>query len=189
LVPASDDRFVEAKLRARELAAVEVANRLAPGVTRSTFLRAVAHDTAPLDSDLWGPSSRSRAEALRLLAAEVSALRKAADAWITTTEAADLLDTTPGVIRRGLRRHHLVGLRLPAGWLLPTWQFTPLAESDVVPDLGPLQHAFPGDAIALSAWVLRDNVELGGRSPVVALLDGDTEAVIAAARGATAAAL
>lgn len=179
---------MEAKVRARELAAVEIASRLAPADARSAFLRAVAHDAAALDRDLWGPSPRSRAEALQLLAAEVSALRKAADEWITTTESADLLDTTPDVIRRRLLRRHLVGLRMSGRWLLPMWQFTPLAEADVVPGLAALQEAFPGDAVALSAWVVLDNVELEGRPPVDALLDGDIEAVIRAARGVTAAA-
>lgn len=179
---------MEAKLRARELAAVQIASRLAPADARSAFLRAVAHDAAPLDRDLWGPSSRGQAEALRLLAAEVSARRKVADEWITTAEAAGLLDRRPDVIRRRLRRHDLVGFRTFGRWLLPTWQFTPLAAVDVVPDLAPLQAVFPGDAIALSAWVVRDSVELDERSPIDALLDGDTEAVVAAARGATAAA-
>jgi hypothetical protein len=64
----------------------------------------------------------------------------------------------------------------------------PLAAADVVPDLAPLQEAFQGDAIALSTWVVLDNVELDARSPVDALLDGDTEAVVAAARGVNAAA-
>lgn len=176
-------------LRAEDLRAVELATKILPELVRSTFLRAVAAEPARLDDALWGPPPKVNDDALQLLTAEVAALRSMARACITTSEVAELLDITPQAVRRLLRAGRLVGVRVSGRWLLPTWQFTPLAAADVVPDLAPLQEAFPGDAIALSAWVVRHNVELDGRSPFDALLDGDTEAVISAVRGATAAAL
>jgi hypothetical protein len=179
---------VAAELRAEDFRAVELAAKVLPDAVQLTFLQAVAAERTRLDEALWGTAPEGNNDALRLLTAEVVALRSMARDCITTIEAAELLDTTPQTIRRLLRARRLVGFRLSGRWLLPTWQFTLMAEADAVPDLGPLQEAFPGDAIALSAWVVLDNVELDGRSPVDALLDGDTEAVVAAARGATAAA-
>lgn len=69
---------------------------------------------------------------------------------------------------------------------MPMWQFTPEADSGLVPSLKELQEAFPGDGVALSEWVALDNVELGGRAPLHALIDGDDAAVIVAARSTTA---
>jgi excisionase family DNA binding protein len=176
------------QLRADELQAVVAAARLASQAGQEAFLHTLTTNPTGLDPALWGPPPAVHGRALQLLTMELVALRSMARDCMTTTEAAELLGTTAQAIRRLLRTRRLVGLRMSGRWLLPTWQFTPLAEADVVPDLAPLQEAFPGDAIMLSAWVVRDNVELDGRSPVDALLDGDTEAVIGAARGVTAAA-
>lgn len=177
-----------AELRAEDLRAIELAAKILPQPVQSTILRTVAAAEG-LDQALWGTAPEASNAALQLIAAEVVALRSLARDCITTIEAARLLDSTPQAIRRLLRARRLVGIRMSGKWLLPTWQFTPLAVGDVVPDLAQLREAFPGDAIALSAWVVRENVELDGRSPVDALLDGDTEAVISAVRGVTAAAL
>ena len=149
----------------------------------------MAREQSRLDSAPWGSAPRGNSDALRLLTAEVVALRSTARDCITTIEAAELLDTTPQTIRRLLRVRRLVGFRMSGRWLLPTWQFTPMAEAEVIPDLALLQELFPGDATALTAWAVTDNVELDGRSPVDALIDGDAESVIAAARAITAAAL
>lgn len=172
----------------RHLVAVATACTWASTEARAAFLRAVERGGPELDDTLWGAVETVASDALELLAADIRAVRSLSSQCLTTAEAAELLDVSTGTIGRQLRSQTIVGIRLSRRWLVPMWQFTPEADSGLMPSLKELQEAFPGDGVALSEWVALDNVELDGRAPMDALIGGDDTAVIVAARSTTAAA-
>ncbi len=69
----------------------------------------------------------------------------------------------------------------PDGLRLPAWQFHPEAKRGRVEGIGRVAAAFPGGVLGLSAWMSAINPALGGRTPRQALVDGDTDLVVAVA--------
>jgi hypothetical protein len=50
-----------------------------------------------------------------------------------------------------------------------------------LPDIDRVAVVFPGWILGLSAWMVAPNPSLDGRTPATALLDGDTDLVVAVA--------
>lgn len=87
--------------------------------------------------------------------------RVLADA-LTRDEAADRLGVTPQAISERLKAGKITAIRRGREWRFPAWQFD---DDAVLPGLANVIGAWPGTALALSAWATRPSVDLDGRAP------------------------
>lgn len=63
----------------------------------------------------------------------------------------------------------------------PRWQFTPAGS--LLPGLGDVLAAFPGDRLSLAEWLIRPASALGGNLPILLLARGEHEPVVEHVRG------
>ncbi|TCN53571.1 hypothetical protein EV641_106217 [Rhodococcus sp. SMB37] len=175
-------------------AALKEALAAVPDTERDSFVLGVVGDDTNgdgLDPALWGPpptsADRKRA-ALENLRRQYRARRAVADASLTRTEAAELLEVSEQAILDRLKTGDLIGLKKSREWRLPAWQFHADTETGVVPGLSQVGAVFPGGAVSLTEWAQTPNSDLEGTTPADALATGRVEDVVRAAHAGTAAA-
>ncbi|MFE7804495.1 Clp protease N-terminal domain-containing protein [Streptomyces sp. NPDC057430] len=146
------------------------------------------------DPGFWGdyPSEGAIAEAEQLNSVHLrKRLKKFRHGSLGPARAARLLAATtrehwhPKDIISLIESGNAVAFQEVGKWRLPAWQFT---DKGLLPGLADLQEAFPGGAIALSAWATRPSAEFSGRTPREMLDAGETEAVVRLAKSLMAAA-
>lgn len=106
---------------------------------------------------------------------------------VSLVEGAELTGVSVDRLRRLIARGDLLAFSAEGQLCLPRWQ---LQRSEVAPALSgaiELAAVFPGDLADLGDWVQRSNTELDGRSPAVALRQGDVSRVLVSARAIGAA--
>ncbi|HEY5853166.1 MAG TPA: helix-turn-helix domain-containing protein [Aldersonia sp.] len=175
---------------ARFSAVLEDVLAAVPDSAREGFLTAVAGDPgAGLDPALCGPapSPAERSEAaIENLRRQYDSRRRVIEVSLTRAQAAELLDISEQAVLARLGAGDLVGLKKGREWRLPAWQFNPDAERGFVPGLARLRVVFPGGGVTLTEWAIAPNVELDGATPADMLAAGCVDAVVHAARAATA---
>lgn len=148
---------------AAELRSVEPAT-----LVRLRDAAAAAIDEARTDgfdiASLGGPPASSEVRAATLVG---EGARREAMAWVladalTREEAADRLGVTPQAISERLKAGKITAIRRGREWRFPAWQF---GDDAVLPGLAKVIGAWPGTALALSAWATRPSVDLDGRAP------------------------
>lgn len=160
---------------------------LRTGLTRDS---AGAGASEALD-EVWGPAPT--VEALRSgvehqLRLDFERRRSLESESLTRSQVAELLGKSPQAVTGDLDAGRLVGIRVGRQWLIPAWQLAADSPTGLVPAIGELVRAFPAGPVALTAWVGRTSVDLDGRTPREALLQGDETAVLRLARSLHAAA-
>jgi hypothetical protein len=103
-----------------------------------------------------------------------------ADSW-STGEVADRLGISDAAVKKRRAKNMLISFQHKGDWRYPRWQFAGGTGVDLaavgVWQLLPDRH----DAVGLVRWFTLPARDLGGRSPVQALRDGDADQVTAAA--------
>jgi hypothetical protein len=102
-----------------------------------------------------------------------------ADAF-STSDVATLLAVSPAAVKKRLAKGGLIGFKHKEDWRYPTWQFD---GSRVSADVIAVWKVLPDrhDVAGLVRWFTLASRQLGDRSPIEALRDGDTDAVLDAA--------
>ena len=189
-LPRAVERGTEAMLDALE----RVARRVDEGswLTLAEMVSAIADEPeAPAPVELEGlvPERLSVSERLALMIAGV-----AGDFGHREEIAGDALTTTQAAKRLGLSRqgphdrrheHQLLGVPRNGDWLFPAWQFDGRTRTGVLRDLPDVLDALSDmDEWDQAFWLSTPRVELGDRTPVEALRDGDGELIVLLARAA-----
>jgi hypothetical protein len=183
------DEPMTAKDLAVKLVAADAPVELLQVIEDALSLAATSPEDAQLDEDVWGPppTVEQLGEATAIGRGAVSdALRGALEEALTRDEAAQRLGITPQAVSKRLAAGSLVSLRRGRVRWLPAWQFH---ADGVLPALGDLIAAYPGDALALTSWVTTPSPDLGGATPAQALTRrGGPQAVLEAVAALTPAA-
>jgi hypothetical protein len=122
-----------------------------------------------LDESPWGPAPTdsqlaSARESGRTAVGE--ALSAALEGALTRAQAGQRLDISPQAVSKRVAAGSLLALRRGREKRLPSWQFH---EDGVLPGLGEVIDAWPGTPLSLSRWMTLPAVDLGGRTPAIAL--------------------
>jgi len=161
------------------------------GVRAATaFLDAWAEIEAPLSADQG--AAVPGLGAIQIDDLRAAASRNEARVWaararlyedgLTREQAARRAGVQPNQITNLLRDGDLLALDGPAGLRLPAWQFDAEARRGRLEGISRVAAAFPGRILGLSSWMTAAESALGGRTPRQAVLDGDIDLVVAAAR-------
>lgn len=143
-----------------------------------------------LDESVWGPAPTTDDLAimrLSSLAVQFDDRKALAANSLSREQTAELLGVSPQAVTQNLEKGELAGFKTGRAWLIPSWQFDPDTQRGFLPGIADLTAAFPAGVVSLSRWVVRDSVDLDGRTPRDALAAGDLEAVLALASSLTAA--
>jgi hypothetical protein len=122
--------------------------------------------------------------------AEVDMLRRSfarrrellADA-LSASAVASLLGTSRQTPHDRLTSGTLLAVMDRGAYRFPHWQFDPNGEDGVVTGLPAVIRALDVSPLAKAAWLTRANPMLDGRTPLACLKAGQTERVVALARG------
>lgn len=140
--------------------------------------------------EAWGPPPRAgqyaRAQQVNLELG-FARRREVAEQSLTRRRTAELLGVSDVTVSAWLGEGRLLGLKDGRQWRVPSWQLDPDSVGGVLPGLDRLAAVFAGRVVPLTRWVLRTQPELGGRTGVSALADGDVDRVVTVARSSTAA--
>ncbi len=101
-------------------------------------------------------------------------------ASLSETQAAQLLGLSPDVLHERIRAGEFITFASGGRDWLPSWQFDTEQATRSVAGLRELGHAFPGDGLSLSYWMLRSNVDLDDEFPIVLMRKGEWKRVVAA---------
>lgn len=138
-----------------------------------------------LDRGVWGsapPARHVRSAAAHNLAIGLARRRAVLEDTVSRKEVADALGKTEQAVSAMLERGALLGLKVGREWRVPTWQMAPELTEGVLPGLRKLAMAYLDGVVSLSEWVQRSNPDLDGAIPRAALLRGQVDRVVAAAR-------
>ncbi|MGH2384040.1 MAG: helix-turn-helix domain-containing protein [Candidatus Limnocylindria bacterium] len=140
---------------------------------------------AGLDRDSWGatPSARRvRGAAATNLALAVARRQAVLDASLSRRDVAGALGKSEQAVSAMLDRGALLGLKVGREWRVPSWQLAPALPLGILPGLRELASAYLDGLVSLSSWVQGSNPDLDGAMPRDALLRGEVDDVLAAAR-------
>lgn len=138
-----------------------------------------------LDRGIWDsapPARHVRAAAAENLGIGLARRRGVLEEAVSRREVAAALGKSDQAVSAMLDRGALLGLKIGREWRIPTWQMAPELVEGVVPGLRELATTYLDGVVSLSEWVQRPNADLDGATPRVALLHGDVDRVVAAAR-------
>ncbi|MGQ0608470.1 MAG: helix-turn-helix domain-containing protein [Chloroflexota bacterium] len=143
------------------------------------------HADGGLDREFWGatPSARRvRGAAAENLSLAVARRQAVLDESLSRAEVAGALGKSEQAVSGMLDRGVLLGLKVGREWRIPSWQLAPELPTGVLPGLKELTSAYLDGLVSLSSWVQRSNSDLDGAAPRSALLHGEVDDVLAAAR-------
>jgi hypothetical protein len=130
--------------------------------------------TGPADADRIAAEMRARVVDFR---------HRIATEGLSTEDAVHRLGVKAGeTVRQRLAKKQLFGLKINRDYRFPQWQFDGSSPSGVLPGLSDVLSVASIGAFELAAWFETPLAELGDRTPVQALHDGEIAAVVSAAR-------
>lgn len=156
-------------------------------LTERVLLAVIETDSVldTLDATIWGPPPSIEDVAAAEVRSQLlldQARNKLLATSLTRQQAADRLGVGPQHISRLVDDRELVALEHGGQLKLPDWQFHPDTRRGRLDGLATVIEAYAGGPIALSQWMQRNNPALAGRTPIDALVAGDHDAVVSAAR-------
>lgn len=135
-----------------------------------------------LDPDLWGPDPAPRQvirASTRSTVALGQARRRLAEDSLPVPEFAERAGLEPDHVRTLAEGGRLLTLKVNGETLVPAWQLT---DDGIVPGLDAVLPEIAGGPLTVTAWMTSTSTLLGGRTPRSALIAGDVQAVVDAAR-------
>jgi hypothetical protein len=151
-------------------------------MTRSAEAFQAALDELGIDESELDPERFGRRAAL--LAASELLWQRDVGPLVTTTRLQDLLRCSRQAINERVRNGRILALPTGKGeHLYPLWQFGPTSQP--LPGIAEIVETF-ADAVAtpwtIASWLVAEEPELDGKTPIGVLRSGDTGTVLAAAR-------
>jgi Protein of unknown function (DUF2384) len=190
-LPRDIARGTEALLEALERVARRVDERSWLALAERISTLADEEQTGPVPPELEGlvPERLDVAERLSLMAAGIlgdfERREQIIDKALTTMQAARRLNLSRQGPHDRRREHQLLGVPHNTDWLFPAWQFDGRTRTGVLRDLpGVLEALSPMEEWDQAFWLTMPREDLGGRTPVQALRDGEGQSIVLLARTA-----